>query len=207
MTALPMAPTWAGSLPKTRSAMMPDMSAGATSTTGAMSMLMPTEESSRAVTSPKWRASSSPCMWGLPGNSVKGARRRATGPPSWSTAISRGGWPQRAAKAWQSAHSRRTWSGVSMLILKRISPPTCRSAMSVRRSSLNSRPSKPTIRRWPASCSSVKRLICMRAVSSFMACRRYGLRRRSWNSRTARLWSSQLVENWWVRSRRDTKKR
>ena len=135
--------------------MMLSMPSGATSTTGARFMLMPTAASSVAVISAKRAASASSRMAGLPANWVNGGPSRATWPPSWSMAMNSGGRPLPRAHAWAARHSPAICSGEAMLRLNRMRPPTRRPAIRCSSAASMWVPSKPAIRRWPASCSSV----------------------------------------------------
>ncbi len=100
-----------------------------TSSTGAKSMSIPTERSSAPTAAPNSLA--------IPafrprkreheragGKSEKcGPRKRATRPPSWSTAISGRGAPRRAAPR-ISRHRARTWAGDSTFRENSTIPPT-----------------------------------------------------------------------------------
>ncbi len=99
-----------------------------TSTTGAKLKLIPRMRSSRAVTAALKRASSSLPVAPraiFPGKRVTPSVRRATAPPSWSTAIKRGTMPLSRAALWICPVKPATWAGLSILpaALKRMTPP------------------------------------------------------------------------------------
>ena len=126
ITAAPMRPVCSGSGPNIRPPMTLAKPSGATSTTGARFMLIPTPQSSRAQTSANSAACRAFVIDGLPGNWVNGGPRRATGPPSWSMETISGGWPQSRAQSWAARQSSASCAGDSTLRLNRISPPTRR---------------------------------------------------------------------------------
>ncbi len=117
---IPRAAAVCGSPEKARSPITGFAGLLSTSRTGAKSTSIPTARSSAAVAAPTASARLSfrqqkreQARAG--GNQVNGGSlKRATRPPSWSTAISGGGLPRPAADR-ISLHNPRTWSGLSIL--------------------------------------------------------------------------------------------
>ncbi len=161
ITTFPCSDTQPGSEPNARSAMTLSMPFGATSSTGARFMLIPTSESSLAVVLAKKTASSGPFIFGLPGNCVNGSLSRATFPPSWSMEIKSGGWSQIRAYDWMEMHRFLIWPGSMRFLEKRMMPPTFISLIRNLSSGFSSVPSNPTIKRCPADCSGVNVVISM----------------------------------------------
>jgi hypothetical protein len=133
MSAAPRRPTSSGSSPNERSPMIGFFGFESTSTTGAKSQRIPQALSSNASAAPMRRARSSDPARPIArcgGQSVHGSRRRATRPPSWSTATSSGrSWRASRAIACSSRTRSATCSGSTTLRANRMTWPTPSSRM------------------------------------------------------------------------------
>ena len=122
-----------------------------TSRTGAKSTSTPTARSSAAVAAPTAAATSSfrqqkRAQARAGGNQVKGGSfRRATRPPSWSTAISGAGFPLPEAER-ISRHSDRSCDGFSTFRAYRTTPPASPAARRLASVGGTDFPSKPSQR-------------------------------------------------------------
>jgi len=122
-----------------------------TSRTGAKSTSIPTARSSVAVAAPTAAATSSLRQQKrvharAGGNQVKGGSfRRATRPPSWSTAISGGGFPLPAAER-TSRHRARSCAGLSTFRENRTTPPASPAPSRFESEAGRAFPSNPTHR-------------------------------------------------------------
>src|SRR5450759_2928833 len=126
-----------------------------TSATGARSLLMPPQRRSKPValhwSTAVWVLPSAP-IWG--GERVGGAQgTRLIEPPSWSVAISSGGWPPFAAAACSVALRARRAAAEVMFEPKRITPPTSPRPMRPSRSELGVVPDMATMSFCPTSCA------------------------------------------------------